>query len=341
MINTYEILGRERINLPQDNDYLTGKRVLVTGAGGSVGASLCRTLAKHTNELIMLDRDESALHALQLSLTGRALLDDRSTILGDIRDKQWIDQIMAIRQPEIIFHAAALKHQPLLERYPMEAIKTNVIGTWNVLRAAADTGTKLLINVSTDKATDPICVLGSSKRIAERLTSSLSPLRYLSVRFGNVLGSRGSVLETLMWQIGHGLPLTVTSPLISRYFITPDEANDLLLLAGATGSPGDTLIMDMGSQVRIADMAKRLIAMTGSPTEIVYTGVRRAERTEERMMGRDEIGRPSSDGLVWHVDVPPLKVETDDLYRMMGMSLAEDPTTTSKRLIDVCDWTIS
>src|ERR1019366_9410528 len=216
-----------------------GKRILVTGAGGSIGSELCRQLHQlRPAELIMLDRDESALHLIQLTLHGRALLDSDEAALADIRDPRRVQRVFEQFRPQIAFHAAALKHLPLLERYPAEALKTNVWGTLTVLEAAAACGVESFVNISTDKAADPVSVLGYSKRIAERLTAHMARQAagtYLSVRFGNVLGSRGSFLTVLSAQVAAGGPLTVTHPDVSRYFMTASEAVQLVLQAAVIG----------------------------------------------------------------------------------------------------------
>ena len=228
-------------------------------------------------ELIMLDRDESALHAVQLSLTGRALLDGRDVVLCDIRDAEALNQIFLSRRPDVVFHAAALKHLPMLEQYPAEAVKTNVIGTLNVLAAAARADVELLVNISTDKAANPTSVLGYSKRVAERITAAYARSasgNYLSVRFGNVLGSRGSVLTAFAQQIADGGPITVTDPEITRYFMTIEEACQLVVQAGAIGRPGEALVLDMGKPVKILDVAHHLIRLARRPVKIEFTGLR-------------------------------------------------------------------
>ena len=260
-INEADLLGRHQIETDLDAiaHTLRGKRVLVTGAGGSIGSELCRQIHRYDPaELIMLDRDESALHAVQLSLHGRALLDDDSTVLADIRDEARVHEVFAERRPEVVFHAAALKHLPLLEKYPAEAVKSNVWGTLTVLRAAQAIGVGTFVNISTDKAANPISVLGYSKRIAERLTAQMAAETdgtFLSVRFGNVLGSRGSVLTAFASQIEVGGPVTVTDPDVTRYFMTVQEAVQLVIQAAAIGRDGEALVLDMGEPVRIADVA--------------------------------------------------------------------------------------
>ena len=241
-----DLLGRHQIetDLSSIAGYLKGRRVLVTGAGGSIGSELCRQIHRfEPAELMMLDRDESALHAVQLSLRGRALLDSPDLVLADLRDKPRIAAIMADRRPQVVFHAAALKHLTLLERHPAEAVKSNVWGTLNLLESAH--GVEKFVNISTDKAANPVSVLGYSKRITERLTAYTAHERegtFLSVRFGNVLGSRGSVLTTFTAQVAAGGPLTVTHPDITRYFMTIQEAVQLVIQAAAIGRPGEALV---------------------------------------------------------------------------------------------------
>nr|BFE74917.1 hypothetical protein GCM10020092_082180 [Actinoplanes digitatis] len=225
----------------------------------------------------MLDRDESGLHAVQLSLDGRALLDDRNLVVADIRDQQRLDEVFAEHRPQVVFHAAALKHLPLLEMHPSEALKTNIIGTYQILQTALRHGVDRLVNISTDKAADPTSVLGYSKRITERLTAAAdesAPGTYCSVRFGNVLGSRGSVLTAFTAQVESGGPITVTDPDVSRFFMTVQEAVRLVIQAGALDSSGEVLVLDMGEPVRIADVARRLADASDRHIQIVYTGLR-------------------------------------------------------------------
>lgn len=311
-VNETDLLGRHQVETDLDSiaHYLTGKRVLVTGAGGSIGSELCRQINRyHPAELIMLDRDESALHAVELSIHGRALLDDAGTVLADIRDRDRIHEVFLDRKPQVVFHAAALKHLPMLEKSPSEAVKTNIWGTQAVLDASVAAGVGSFINISTDKAANPISVLGYSKRIAERLTAHIAGQTegtYLSVRFGNVLGSRGSVLTAFSKQIEDGGPVTVTDPDVTRYFMTVPEAVQLVIQAAAIGRDGEALILDMGQPVRIADVARHLIAQSGKPIEVVYTGLRPGEKLHEELFGDGEVGERSVHPLISHVSVPPL-----------------------------------
>ncbi len=310
-----DLLGRRAVTaeVASVREPIAGQRVLVTGAGGSIGAELCRQLHRlGPPPLIMLDRDESALHAVQLTLHGRALLDSEETVLADIRDQHRVGEVFARFRPDIVFHAAALKHLPLLERCPAEALKSNVLGTLAVLEAAADHGVRSFVNISTDKAANPVSVLGYSKRITERLTAYMSARaggRYLSVRFGNVLGSRGSVLTTLSAQVAAGGPVTVTDPDVSRYFMLADEAVHLVLQAAAIGRAGEVLVLDMGEPVRIADMARRLAASCGREARIVFTGLRPGEKLVEDRLAPGETDQRPNHPLISQVPVPPLSAD--------------------------------
>jgi FlaA1/EpsC-like NDP-sugar epimerase len=307
-----DLLGRRPVqtDVASVAGRFAGKRILVTGAGGSIGSELCRQLHRFgPAELIMLDRDESALHGVQLALHGRALLDSDGSVLADIRDPRRVREVFEQFRPQIVFHAAALKHLPLLERYPAEALQTNVWGTQAVLEAAAACAVESFVNISTDKAADPVSVLGYSKRAAERLTAHMAGLAsgtYLSVRFGNVLGSRGSVLTALSAQVAAGGPVTVTHPEVSRYFMTADEAVQLVLQAAVIGRDGEVLVLDMGQQVRIADMARRLAASVPRQVDIVYTGLRPGEKLSEDLLGEGEQDERPYHPLIRHVPVAPL-----------------------------------
>lgn len=308
-----DLLGRRPIELDSAAiaESINGKVILVTGAGGSIGSELCRQIAKFgPRKLLLLDRDESALHATQISMSGRGLLDGDDIVLADIRDPARLQEIFAQHQPQVIFHAAALKHLPLLERYPMEAWKTNVLGTLNVLQAAFDHGVETFVNVSTDKAANPTSVLGYSKRLTERLTSDFAARddnTYVSVRFGNVLGSRGSVITAFTAQIEAGGPVTVTHPEVERYFMLIPEACQLVLQAAAIGADGQVMVLDMGSPAKINDVATTLIDLSGrDDVEIVYTGLRPGEKLSEELFTPGEDIQQSAHPLVSHVDVAAL-----------------------------------
>lgn len=310
--NVADLLGRRPIktDLTGIAGYVTGQVVMVTGAGGSIGSELARQVKRlGPSKLILLDRDETALHSVQLSLYGSGLLDTDDLVLCSIRDEEALAKVFDHHRPEVVFHAAALKHLPMLELYPEEGWKTNVLGTLNVLRQAERVGVRHFVNISTDKAADATCVLGQTKRLAERLTAwyaQKTGREYLSVRFGNVLGSRGSVLYTFKAQIERGGPVTVTHPDVTRYFMTIPEACELVLQAGAIGRPGDVLVLDMGSPVKIADVARRLIEESGRAVPIEYTGLRPGEKMHEVLLSASEKGAPSAHPLITQVAVPPI-----------------------------------
>jgi len=290
-------------------EHISGRRVLVTGAGGSIGSELCRQIARFgPAKLYLLDRDESGIQATQLSLTGQGLLEGDEVVLADIRDAGSMIAILASTRPDIVFHAAALKHLPLLEHYPFEAWKTNVVGTLNVLEACAAAGVGTFVNISTDKAANPICVLGYSKRVAERVTADFArtqPGRYVSVRFGNVLGSRGSVVHAFNAQIDRGGPVTVTHPDVERFFMLIPEACQLVLEAAVAGTDGEVMVLDMGEPVRIVDVANTLIRRSSKDhVDIVFTGLRPGEKLTEDLFSDDEYPRATSHRLISSVHVP-------------------------------------
>jgi FlaA1/EpsC-like NDP-sugar epimerase len=317
-VSEENLLGRRPVQ-PDDTDiaeFIRGKRVLVTGAGGSIGSEIVRQVKRYGPlSLSMLDRDESALLALQLSLDGTGLLLSNDLILADIRDAERVDQIMQDLKPEIVFHAAALKHLTTLERFPDEAHKTNVVGTKNVLVSAQKIGVETFVNISTDKAADPSSVLGRSKLTTERLTAGVPnqsisgrESKFISVRFGNVIGSNGSFIHTFRYQIKHGGPLTITHPDVTRFFMTVSEAVHLVLQSVLVGQHGETLILDMGEPVRIADIAKRMIEVSGRPIEIVYTGLRPGEKLHETLYIASENVGDRKHKFIMHARVEPMQV---------------------------------
>jgi FlaA1/EpsC-like NDP-sugar epimerase len=325
-----ELLGRTTASAPLEVDasVVAGKRVLVTGAGGSIGGELARQVAAlGPAELLLLDRDETALQQTQVAVSGHGLLDTRDVVLVDIRDAEAVRQVFIARRPDVVFHAAALKHLPMLEQYPLEGWKTNVLGTLNVLRAAEETGVERFVNISTDKAADPISVLGTTKRLAERLTADTAARtgrRYVSVRFGNVFGSRGSLLPLLESLIAAGRPVTVTHPDATRFFMSIPEACRLVLQAAAVGSPGEVLVLDMDKPVRILDVVERVIARSGRPVDIVFTGLRSGEKLHEVLSSADETSEARIHPQISHCTVPPLAA--DDL----STDLLVAPVTTAQ-----------
>ncbi len=329
-ISEADLLGRRVIDTDVEAiaSYLRGASVLVTGAGGSIGSELCKQISSYEpSELILLDRDESGLHATQLRLEGNGLLDSENIVVADIRDAERIKEVFAQWRPDVVFHAAALKHLPLLERYPREAWKTNVLGTNNVLRAAATHGVTHFVNISTDKAAEPTSVLGYTKRAAEQLTSWYAHRTrgdWVSVRFGNVLGSRGSMLEAFRTQVANGGPITVTHPDVTRFFMTPHEACQLVVQAGAVGARGEALVLDMGEPVRILDVAERLAEAAAVPIDIIFTGLREGEKLHEDLIAREELDIRRAHPLISHVSVPALRPTQLGLFDTSGRHAAID-----------------
>jgi FlaA1/EpsC-like NDP-sugar epimerase len=310
-ISEEDLLGRRQY-IPNESEisrFLSNKRILITGAGGSIGSEIARQIFRFNHEdLYLLDRDENALLKIQLDLIGDGLLAHNNLILADIRDFQRISDIVESLKPDIIFHAAALKHLAILEKYPEEAIKTNVDGTRNLIQSALKSNIKYFVNISTDKAADPISQLGRSKLLTERMIANVIDEEkvYISVRFGNVIGSNGSFLNTFRYQIRKGGPIKVTHPDITRYFMTVGEAVHLVLQSVLVGESGETLILEMGNPVSINSVAEYMIKISGKKIEIEYTGLRNGEKLHEVLIGKDEITSHGNHKAIIHTRVKPL-----------------------------------
>ncbi|WP_234390458.1 DegT/DnrJ/EryC1/StrS family aminotransferase [Streptomyces sp. MMG1533] len=295
-LNVHQLIGRNEIHVVSPEARLTvaGRRVLVTGAGGSIGSELCHQVrAFGPSRLFLLDHDESNLHRLQLELYGDALVSD-DIVISDIRDRPRIDQIFRELRPEVVFHAAAHKHLPLLERHPCEGVKSNVMGTANLVRAATEAGTERFVLISTDKAADPVSVLGATKRLAELIVregqkNAPPGTVFAAVRFGNVLGSRGSLLSVVAEQLGAGSPVTVTHPEVTRFFMTIEEAVGLVLEAARMARGGEVFVLDMSSPVRIVDLVRKFARSVNVPdVDIRFTGLRTGEKLNETLFSAHE-----------------------------------------------------
>ncbi len=288
------LIGRSEMRVVSKHvaEAITGKRVLVTGAGGSIGSELCRQVYGFgPSELVLLDHDESNLHRLQLDIFGEALLDTDSLVVADIRDAERIQQIFRERRPQVVFHAAALKHLPVLERHPCEGVKSNVRGTENLVEAAIVHEVERFVLVSTDKAANPASVLGATKRLAELvlLTHQSPTTRLAAVRFGNVLGSRGSLLPVIRAQLAAGHEVTVTHPEMTRYFMTIEEAVGLVLETARMAEQTATYVLDMGEPVRIVELVQNFARQLNiHDVPFRFTGLRPGEKLAEELFGDGE-----------------------------------------------------
>jgi FlaA1/EpsC-like NDP-sugar epimerase len=319
-----------------------GKIVLVTGAGGSIGSEIVRQVRTlQPAAVYLLDHDEGALHTLQLELHGHGLLTDPFVLLADIRDAGTIRRLFADIRPDVVFHAAAHKHLPLLERFPAAGVRANVEGTRNVVAAAAAAGAELVVNISTDKAAHPTSVLGATKRVAEDIAASYATprTRVASVRFGNVLGSRGSLLTSLRWQVTNANDITVTDPAATRFFMTIPEAASLVIEAAVLADSGETYVLDMGLPVRILDLVRRYLAFTEADNRIVFTGLRSGEKLHEQLVDNSiEAVGSTAHSRISRIDRPVLDIDAfraavDELCRAAA-------SASSAELLDLL-WTLA
>ena len=293
-----DLLGRPEVktDFAKVSASVHNKRVLVTGAGGSIGSELCRQLAQFApKELLLLGRGENSIYEVHRELRQKYPALSITPIIADVQDTKRVESVFALYSPEIVFHAAAHKHVPLMESNPTEALKNNIFGTKSVAEAALRHKAECFVLVSTDKAVNPTNVMGATKRIAELLVQSLNMAggtKFMAVRFGNVLGSRGSVVPLFKEQIARGGPITITHPDMTRYFMTISEAVRLVIEASAMGKGGEVFVLDMGQPVKIADLAKDLITLSGLKPEvdvpIVYTGLRPGEKLYEELWAAGE-----------------------------------------------------
>lgn len=293
-----DLLGREPVNLEMEEimDYVQDKVILVTGGGGSIGSEICRQLAMHhPKKLIIFDIYENNAYEIQNELKKKYPELDLEVLIGSVRNQKRVDTIFETCHPDLVYHAAAHKHVPLMEDSPNESIKNNVMGTWNVAHAADHYGAKKMVLISTDKAVRPTNIMGASKRLCELVIQSFaqdSKTEYAAVRFGNVLGSNGSVIPLFKKQIAEGGPVTVTHPDIIRYFMTIPEAVNLVLQCGALARKGEIFILDMGEPVKILDLAKKMIRLSGyipdEDIKIEFTGLRPGEKLYEELLIDEE-----------------------------------------------------
>ena len=292
-----DLLRREPVKLDDSaiRALVEGRIVMVTGAGGSIGSEICRQVLRFLpKKILLVERAENSLFLIEQELARMEPVPAFEPLIADITDEQRMDQIMAAHTPEVIFHAAAHKHVPMMESNPAEAIKNNVFGTKLLAQLADRHGVREFVSISTDKAVNPTSVMGCSKLLAERFVQALSATsqtKFIVVRFGNVLASNGSVVPTFQEQIRRGGPITVTHPGIERYFMTIPEASQLVLQAATQGDGGEIFVLDMGESVKIVDLARDLIALSGleqDDIEVVFTGLRPGEKLYEELYFDDE-----------------------------------------------------
>jgi FlaA1/EpsC-like NDP-sugar epimerase len=296
-VNYRDLLRREpvRLDVPEIRQYLMNKRVMITGAGGSIGSELCRQITRFQPEsLILFDSSEPNLYSIEMEMKHRVGYLKYSTVLGFMQDENLVDRVLKRYRPHVIFHAAAYKHVPMLERNPWQAVVNNVIGSKVIMEQAVRHKVGHFVMISTDKAVRPTNVMGTSKRICELLINALmiNGTKMMTVRFGNVVNSAGSVVPLFREQIGRGGPVTITHPEVTRFFMTIPEASQLVLQSAALGKGGETFILDMGTPIRIADMARDLILLSGKipdeDIEIVFTGLREGEKLYEELITEGE-----------------------------------------------------
>ncbi|WP_413307781.1 nucleoside-diphosphate sugar epimerase/dehydratase [Bacillus sp. 1P10SD] len=299
-VQVEDLLGREPVQLDMASisENITDKVVLVTGAGGSIGSEICRQIAHfYPKKLILLGHGENSIYSIEMELKEAYQNTNIQFIpvIADIQDAKKLMSVMGSYQPSMVYHAAAHKHVPLMESNPEEAIKNNIIGTLNLAKAASWNGVNTFVMISTDKAVNPTSVMGATKRLAEMIVQHMdqeSETKFVAVRFGNVLGSRGSVIPLFKRQIEKGGPVTVTHPEMIRYFMTIPEASRLVLQAGILAKGGEIFVLDMGDPVKIVDLAKNLIKLSGNSIDeigIEYTGVRPGEKLFEELLKEDEV----------------------------------------------------
>lgn len=298
-VEVEDLLGREPVELDIDSisGYVTGRTVLVTGAGGSIGSEICRQICRFSpKKLVLVGHGENSIYLIDMELRNTVQSSiEIVPVIGDIQDRARMFEVMEEHKPDVVYHAAAHKHVPLMEYNPRESVKNNVFGTKNVAEAADTFGVDTFVLISSDKAVNPTNIMGSTKRIAEMVIQQLdkvSKTKFVAVRFGNVLGSRGSVIPLFKKQILAGGPVTVTHPDMTRYFMTIPEASRLVIQAGSLARGGEIFVLDMGEPVKIVDLAKNLIKLSGYSIEeigIRYSGIRPGEKMYEELLGENEV----------------------------------------------------
>lgn len=345
-----DLLGRETVNINEKEikGYLFGKVVLVTGAGGSIGASLCRQIVNfNPKEILLFDHNENNVYYLGIEFSTKFPHIKVRTIIGDIKDISLLKNVFSFYRPQVIFHAAAHKHVPLMEENPIAAVKNNIIGSRNLIYAAAHYKAERFIFISTDKAVNPTSVMGITKRIAEMILQSkakTSKTKFMAVRFGNVLGSDGSVVPLFKRQIEEGGPVTLTHPEVKRYFMSINEASQLVLQTGSMGKAGEIFILDMGEQIKVLDLAKELIVLYGlKPDEdikIKFIGLRPGEKLFEETLLNSEKDKATKADKIYIAqsngfDSRLLRMQIKELEKMANLMDEKEVVSKMKQIIMV------
>jgi FlaA1/EpsC-like NDP-sugar epimerase len=346
-VQVEDLLGRDPVELDIAGieEYIKGKTILVTGAGGSIGSEICRQISMfQPKELVLLGHGENSIYSIEMELRRTTPELNLSTEIADVQDRDKMFTIMSTRKPHVVFHAAAHKHVPLMERNPEEAVKNNVIGTKNVAEAASEANVNTFVMVSTDKAVNPTSVMGATKRIAEMVVQHMdliSETRFVAVRFGNVLGSRGSVIPLFKQQIQNGGPVTVTHPDMVRYFMTIPEASRLVLQAGALAEGGEVFVLDMGEPVKIVDLARNLIKLSGYTEDeipIVFSGMRPGEKMFEELLGKDEVHSEQVYPKIYCGKTPEVNINVT--YDLVGRFEGQSREELRQELLDIANFRV-
>ncbi|MED3647257.1 nucleoside-diphosphate sugar epimerase/dehydratase [Halalkalibacterium halodurans] len=346
-VEVEDLLGRDPVELDINGiaQYITNRTVLVTGAGGSIGSEICRQIACFQPEtLVLLGHGENSIYSIEMELRDKLPNINIVTEIADIQDREKMFSIMDDRKPHVVFHAAAHKHVPLMERNPEEAVKNNVLGTKNTAEAASAANVNTFVMISTDKAVNPTSVMGATKRIAEMIIQHMdmiSDTRFVAVRFGNVLGSRGSVIPLFKKQIQKGGPVTVTDPEMVRYFMTIPEASRLVLQAGALADGGEVFVLDMGEPVKIVDLARNLIRLSGYTEDeipIVFTGMRPGEKLFEELLGENEVHSEQVYPKIYRGKTPPIEINV--IYQLTDEFAKKEKEALREELLDIANFRV-
>jgi FlaA1/EpsC-like NDP-sugar epimerase len=345
-VQVEDLLGREPVELDIDgiSDYVTNKVVLVTGAGGSIGSEISRQISKfNPKQLILLGHGENSIYSIEIELKDkfRDTEIEFITEIADLQDAKKMMTVMSTYNPEVVYHAAAHKHVPLMERNPEEAVKNNIMGTMNIAKAASWNGVETFVMISTDKAVNPTSVMGATKKLAEMIIQHMdqnSQTKFVAVRFGNVLGSRGSVIPLFKRQIERGGPVTVTHPDMIRYFMTIPEASRLVIQAGAVARGGEIFVLDMGEPVKIEDLAKNLIKLSGYSIDeigIEYSGIRPGEKLFEELLKEDEVNEKQVYPKVYIGKTAELFI--DEIEEILSTYSSDDKDTLREKLLNLAN----